>query len=254
MVTRSLCLLFLLALSASAQTPRIPPPESVNRNGLIGRWLVPGYQTGNGLTPTQAWDASGKGNHGTTVASPNYGVVYSRVAMALNGSSQYVIFPDSTTNSNPLWATVASQFTVSAWISIVQTGATQGIITRDRGASTNNRFLQMWVAANGKPTLYLAEYNGVNPILISSATTLSTGVWYNLVVTYNAVDGARLFLNAAMVAASTTKPTLTTNPAYATRIGSLVGGAFFNGALSDVRIYNRALTAAEISAIYRGLQ
>jgi hypothetical protein len=35
-------------------------------------------------------------------------------------------------------------------------------------------------------------------------------------------------------------------------IGSATGIRFFNGMIDDVRIYNRALSAAEIQAIYAG--
>ena len=88
MVTRILIILLALAVSASAQ--RICPPNQVNRNGLVGRWLVPGKQTGNVAFPTLCLDDSGNGNHGSTVSSPNYGIIFSLPAMTFNGSSQYV--------------------------------------------------------------------------------------------------------------------------------------------------------------------
>ena len=103
-------LIILLALTVSVSAQRICPPNQVNRNGLVGRWLVPGKQTGAVATPTLCLDDSNKGNHGTTVASPNYGVIFSRAAMTFNGSSQYVSVPNNSALKPSL------PITISAWV------------------------------------------------------------------------------------------------------------------------------------------
>jgi hypothetical protein len=237
MVTRSLCLLFLLALSASAQTPHIPPPESVNRNGLVGRWLVPGYQTGNGPTPTQVRDASGNSNHGTTVNSPNYGVIYLRPSMTFTGSAQYV------TLGNPSALNItAPPMTLCAWI-------------RRSDASNNPRDIlghgnqgYVWYLANGK--LVLGKQNVSGSAI--GTRVIADNAWHHVVtvysgsVVYHYVDGV---LDSSP---SFSKTFSNGNNLY---LGAdSTQGEYFVGNINDVRIYNRALTADEIKRIYRGVQ
>jgi hypothetical protein len=251
-LTRTLTLLLLLTLSAFAQTPRIPPPESVNRNGLVGRWLVPGYQTGNGLTPTKAMDASGNGNHGTTSGSPNYGVIYSRPAMTFNGSSQYV-----TLSSTPLPAGTATptNFTIAAWVYFSAiSGTKQGRIFNQLSSdSIANQNIAFFVNTNSK--LYYDVFPPSGGYLISPEAVV-VGRWYHLAITRNGSSRA-MYVNGVAVASDTAAETyeglFDVNVA---RIGNL-GTANEHpliGYVTDLRIYSRSLPASAISAFSRGLQ
>jgi hypothetical protein len=250
MVTRSLCLLLLLALSAAAQTPRIPQPESVNRNGLAGMWLVPGYQTGNGLTPTQARDASGRGNHGATVGSPNYGVIYSRAAIMFNGSSQYL----NNTNA-PSLDVADKQLTAMAWILVTTNQpSTVGMICAKQRGSTYTYSLNVRADQPNKPGFSL--YNGTLNPEVWASQAISFGRWYHIAGVYNGTT-MNIYVDG-LVAASPVNTTIDISSAFHTfRVGRNAGSGtsfYFNGSIHDVRIYKRALTAAEIRAIYRGIQ
>jgi hypothetical protein len=254
MVTRYLCLLLLLALSASAQTPRIPPPESVNRNGLVGRWLVPGYQTGNGPSPTKVNDASGKGNHGTTVASPNYGMIYSRMAMTLNGSSQYVSVPNATALQIPL----ASSFSIVLWAKTASADR-QDIYKKSVDSDPSNGifgFTFNGVTAH-KVTFVLRGDNRAGLSYITSTKTVNDGVWHHIVGVKDKAAG-NLLIYVDGVSSATP---VTDNTTSAMTTGSFSIGRsgddnlyYFNGSIFDVRLYSRALAPAEIALIYRGIQ
>jgi hypothetical protein len=82
---------------------------------------------------------------------------------------------------------------------------------------------------------------------LGGPTNVVPGSWYFVAATY---DGSvhRLFVNAEEVA-NGSLPWSTT--ATDVSIGNYFGGThFFNGTIDDIRIYNRALSAAEIAALY----
>jgi hypothetical protein len=264
MVTRSLCLLFLLALSASAQTPRIPPPESVNRNGLVGRWLVPGYQTGNGLTPTQAMDASGKNFNATLVNQPPFLVYKCIPALSLDGAKYATIANSPLGSIGP-----NSTFTLVAWMA---PATAQGPIADRRSAIAIGAAQNDFEAVIGSPYVggspngrnYLSLEVGKSYVASQKAlsqSTYQTNRWYQLVGVFRNggadfyVDGkwqSTIVYNATILSASSNSNIwgIGTEP-------DLFAGTFpykVTGNLADVRIYNRALSAAEIAAIYRGLQ
>jgi hypothetical protein len=251
MVTRSLCLLFLLALSASAQTPRMPPPESVNRNEMVGRWLVPGYQTGNGLTPTQVMDASGRGFHGTTSGNPTYRNIYSRPALDVNGSAKYVTVP----NNSDLNVNV---FSASIWVNIAAAGSKKNVFakTRSSGGTTPSYGLES-LATSSFNAFVLQSYT---PFVYKDAQSIPVvnNSWNHVVMVW---DGAslRLYLNSKLQSGGSGSGS--GNPTYvgasALMIGSRTGGDTLdgiNGSTADFRLYSRVLTPTEIALIYRGLQ
>jgi hypothetical protein len=243
MVTRSLCLLFLLALSASAQTPRIPPPESVNRNGLVGRWIVTGWQTGNGLTPTQARDASGNGNHGTTSGSPNYGVIYSRAAMTFNASSsQYVLCAKAALPTG-------GDVTISLWFQTTNTTVRQVLCSQYANPYPKERiFFELnRTGYGGKVNIF---HNG---ILHYSTQPFSVGKWNHLVFVRSQAFFT-IYQNGVVVLSPSATGVGFQQTAFKIGLSETENADYFTGTLGDVRVYNRAWLASEVSAAYRGLQ
>src|SRR5206468_2767973 len=84
-----------------------------------------------------------------------------------------------------------------------------------------------------------------------SATVRSLNVWYHVAGVYNA--SARtldIYVNGVLNngTLSGTIPASQINSAVNVNIGRRSGGYYFNGVIDDVRIYNRALSQAEIQA------
>ncbi|MDH3738489.1 MAG: DNRLRE domain-containing protein, partial [Alphaproteobacteria bacterium] len=109
--------------------------------------------------------------------------------------------------------------------------------------SGSNRYLRMRIKA-GSTTTTLAD----------SSFNLATGTWYLATATYDNASGMmRLYLDGVEVAstAHAVGGALDTNPAVPVALGANgTAERFFNGILDDVRIYNRALGATEISDLY----
>jgi len=89
-----------------------------------------------------------------------------------------------------------------------------------------------------------------------SSTMLTTGSWYHVAGVYDAsAHTLKLYLNGADNSGTLSGGPVTGSIKNSTAnalIGARSGGSTegFNGTLDEVRIYNRALTAAEISALY----
>ena len=249
MVTRFPILFLALAISASAQV--ITPPNLVNRNGLVGRWLVPGKQTDNVALPTTVLDDSGKGNHGTTVASPNYGIIYSRPAMTFNGSSQYVTSRDSGYPSGTGAYTIACWFLVSQnlGININQSMVEWG--TRSTGNMAGFGY-GSFGSITSTNSLYISQYGGA----VQLKKPVNDGTWHHGCATHTGPLSYTIWLDGR-TAPNTTLGDITTS---ITLSGKLYFGASTDataklaGNLRDIRIYNRVLSALEIRAIYQGQQ
>ncbi len=93
-------------------------------------------------------------------------------------------------------------------------------------------------------------FAGGNGTLYGSAV-LPTNVWSHIAATY---DGAalRLYYNGLLISsqAQTGGIATSTNPLQIG--GDSIYGQFFQGAIDEVRIYNRALAQAEIQADMNG--
>src|SRR5207249_2318423 len=84
-----------------------------------------------------------------------------------------------------------------------------------------------------------------------STTVRSLNVWYHVTGVYNA--SARtldIYVNGVLNngTLSGTVPASQINSAVNVNIGRRSGGFYFNGVIADVRVYNRALSQAEIQA------
>ena len=102
------------------------------------------------------------------------------------------------------------------------------------------------------------ESNGIDAF---GATKVTDNKWHHIVFTYDgsaSASGIKLYVDGALDAI-TTATLGTGNPGTLTDSGFVLGGdkasGFFNGsmplALDDTRIYNRALSAAEVTQLYK---
>ena len=109
-------------------------------------------------------------------------------------------------------------------------------------------YYAFYITSAGK----LAAYLGPGGNIIDPATTaMSINKWYHLALTYNAATNLILYINGA------TEASLSANSNQVSVAGNLwIGGQqtttrYCNCRMRDVRIYNRALSAAEVFAISR---
>ena len=90
---------------------------------------------------------------------------------------------------------------------------------------------------------------------VQNNSALSTGVWYNMCVTYNSSSGYILYQNGTSVDTSNTTGSITVSGSGSAIIGALsTTSRFYDGKISQTLLYNKALTAAEVQQNYNSLK
>ncbi|MEW6303140.1 MAG: choice-of-anchor P family protein [Verrucomicrobiota bacterium] len=193
-----------------------------------------------------ASDTSGNGYHGTASASVTYtaGKVGPQAAQ-FDGASAHVLIP----------RLIGTNFTIALWVKTTDTGGTgaqwwsgKGLV--DGEVSGNTADFGSAVL-NGRFALGIG-----NPdTTVVTTTAINDGAWHHVAATRNADTGEiRLYVDGVLNN-SGTGPTGARAAAPALRIGSIQTGAaagFLNGAIDEVRLYDRALADAEIALLASG--
>jgi len=83
-----------------------------------------------------------------------------------------------------------------------------------------------------------------------SNTALTLGEWHHFVGTYDSAVGRRVYLDGNLVGSGGPNGAITHTRDYPLNIGRYSGGIYFKGKIKNVKIYDRALSAAEILSLY----
>jgi hypothetical protein len=145
-----------------------------------------------------------------------------------NGASSYITTPISGSSSS---------FTVSLWFE-AKSSAEQFFFSNGAFAS---HFIAMGIASG-----YMC--NDASGSCIAGQPAVSTGIWYNYIITYNGV-ALNSYLNSVPSGPITTTLSPLATGAY---IGAFSPSTFFtNGYVADVQIYNTSLSQQEVVALYQ---
>jgi hypothetical protein len=212
-----------------------PPPTS---GGLMAAYSL---DEGSG---TLAHDASGNNNTGTLTNGPLWTTGKYGKALSFDGVNDYVAVP----NSSSLDIS-GKNLTLSLWVNLTDTGNDQVLLAKpwvSSAMSTPYHQYALEFDGNGAKTLdfYFGDTTGTLQGFHLAGYT--PGTWAHVAFTY---DGTTVkgYLNGVQ------KLSVAATQSIQARGNSLllgVDGAFgqaFKGRLDQVRIYNRALTASEIS-------
>ena len=211
---------------------------SANAQSFITNGLV-AYYPFNG----NANDASGTGNNGTvsgaTLIQDRFGT--NNAAYSFNGVDNYISFTGVPTSQVDNW-------TITAWIkpaSLNQLGIAVALGYNDtvNGDGHSLGLSSGTGAVTGNQLFGL--FGGVAWVN-SGFAFASTNQWYQVVMLRS--SGVTTF----HVNGDVTPNSTATSPSAPTsfRIGSENGLWYFNGAIDDVRIYNRALSSNEVAQLY----
>jgi hypothetical protein len=198
--------------------------------------LVAAYGFNEGFGSTVA-DASGTGNTGTvggaTWTTGKYGG-----ALSFSGSSNWVTVPDA--NSLDL-----NKFTISAWVkpAAAQSGWRTAVL-KEIPASGLAYALYVNGVSPSAPAVYLD--NGTEVGTGTGPSSLPVGAWSYVTGSY---DGStlRLYVDGVLKASKASTGTTKTSSGPLRIGGNALWGEWFNGALDEIRIYNRALSATEVA-------
>ncbi len=190
---------------------------------------------------TTAADSSGGGKNGTLTGGATWAAGRNGNAVSLSGSSQYVSLPSGVVSG-------LNDFTIATWVRVNTLSDWARIF--DFGTGTNTyMFLTPRASGAGLRFAITTGSNGSEQQI--NATALPAGVWKHVAVTLSGstgilyVDGVEVARNTAM----TLKPSSlgTTNLNYIGR--SQWSDPYLNGLVDDFKVYNKALSASEISTL-----
>jgi hypothetical protein len=202
----------------------------VHNTGLVAAY---GFDETSGTT---AVDALGHRN-GTLVGgvtrttSGRFGS-----ALTLDGASGMVTVPDDST------LRLASGMTLEAWVRPSALSNVSSILTKDQTSGFSYSLL-----ANTAANVPSANVFTTSALAAAGPASLALGTWTHVAETW---DGStvRLYIDGAEVANQPAAGSLAANAGQLKIGGSSTAGQFFNGLVDEVRVFNRARTAAEIAS------
>jgi hypothetical protein len=139
-------------------------------------------------------------------------------------------------------------FTVAHWVKVTGFKSFAGIFNNRSSASGNIGFHTRTDDTNSLSALI--DFGTTSKKL--AVTNAATGTWYHVAVSVDRAGSMKLYVNGALsgqVDISAFSATSLTNPDNV-RLGRDQGSNYFNGVLDDLRLYNSALSAAEIQNLY----
>jgi GH43 family beta-xylosidase len=228
--------------TTSTPTPVTPPTFQPPTNtpvpgtGPIGWWKLD-----NNLN-----DSSGNGRNGTGSGSPTFTTGKFNQAINLNGTSQFVTAPNSVNTTG--------SFSVSAWVRLTSLTGYRTIASQD-GNTISGFYLQYHQAAGNKFAFAMKASDSDSSTLTEALSTSSpaTNTWYHVVGVRNKANNTiLLYVNGVL------QQTLAYSAAWNATGSTIIGAAKFSGnrvdrlqgQIDSVRIYNRALTAAEVTTLF----
>jgi hypothetical protein len=184
---------------------------------------------------------------GTLTNGPVWTPGRSGNAVTLDGVDDYVALPT--------FSVTGSALTISAWIrnSSFTSGIEQRFMSKGLGTTTGGAYWTLGTDGGATPRLRFRLRTGTTTTMVTASSgNLQVNTWYHAAATY---DGARmrLYLNGIEVGSTAKTGTLATSASVPVSIGrnpSETGTNFLRGAVDDLRIFNRALTAAEVTTLF----
>jgi hypothetical protein len=220
--------------------------ETIVTSGLVLNLDAgnPASYPGSGTTWT---DLSGNSNTGTLTNGPTYSSANGG-SIVFDGSNDYVDCGDREIFKIP------SQLTLEAFFNISTYAGWSGIIGK---SNTSKGVYVMHLSASAQRIRF--SYNSVNPWnvnIIDGNYPLTTNQWVHSIITYDG-SNVNFYINGSIDKSQNIGSiTFDTGAGYPVTLGQDPPGAneFFNGRISNAKIYNRALSATEISQNYNALK
>jgi len=208
----------------TAVVPSGPPP------GRVGAWS---FDEGSGITVS---DQSGSNNTGTITNATWAGAGNGKFgnALSFNGTNAFVSVPDSASLD------VTTGMTLEAWVKPTTVTNFRTIAVKE---TSGNLVYGLYAGSDtNKPQ---SQVTVGTPRLVDAPSAIPTGSWSHVAMTYDGTT-ERLYVNGTQVASGAFSGTISTSNSPFKIGGNAIWGEWFNGLIDEVRLYNRALSAAEI--------
>ena len=206
----------------------------------------------NGIAYYKMSDATDQlGNYNGTATDVNFNTVGKfGFAGAFNGSSSYI---DTTYNFG-----TDSSYSISLWEKTSVTSTRQGLFgVWIASGSNNGPGINFGIDASNNFEFMIANGSSNWSDTSISASSYTDGNWHNLILVINGTS-VKLYADGnttpiANLTSSVSAGTSTSNNLALGRLGNYPG-LYFNGSIDQVRIYDSALSAANVTTLYNEIE
>ncbi len=215
------------------------------QNGLIGQWSFDGAD----VSGTTAYDRSGSGNNGTLTGGSVVAIGKIGQALSFDGVDDYVSVANGGGLNN------LGTGSISMWVKWSGTqdagaGSTYGPVT---SRQSNGVFSNQILALDGSSpaTAHIIWMPYGFSIALTGATPVGNGRWRHVVITYTS-GSHTLYLDGVVDGTGSTAGAPQNDSSVPLSIGAWSGdgGGYSTSLIDDVRVYNRILSASEVSQLY----
>lgn len=227
-------LLFLPLMVSAGVIFRTPTSLGLT-SGLVGHWTFDGAD----IYGTSARDKSGNGNHGTISGTPQ--ITLGKIGQGLESGRNGV---GSTVAKSTFSGITGYPFTLSVWTAATpgNNGSMRSVIHLYTDATHYHAI--GWVGTTG--VVRIAGESG-GGFVAKSGSTVGLNKWVHMVGVFNSATDRVLYIDGVVDTTDNVSIPEVPNP---TGLNAFYGAGASYMKADDVRIYNRALSANEISRLY----
>jgi large repetitive protein len=203
-------------------------------NGIIGRWNL---SEGSGTTAT---DSSSTANNGTIAAGTwTTGHLGTDNAWATTSTAKITV------PANSAYTALSSGVTLSCWAKLPTTVPGYGTLAVLASSPSWSNGFGLAADNSGNLLFFINNWSTSRALIAHSSYR---GAWHHYAGTYDQ-SNIRLYVDGSQVA-SAAYSTAMSVPASPISIGNFTGAAAINGPLQLFKLWNRALSASEASALF----
>jgi len=208
-------------------------------NSNLTMWVDAGQTASYSGSGTNWVDISNSGSNVSLVNSPTFNSLNAGGAFRFNSSlTQY-----GTGAGTPVGLTA---YTKSIWFNL-NSLADNNLIS----SSVGGHFMFF----GGTSKLYSGHTAWAGfPTTYPSTANFSVGVWYNVCLTFDTTNGMTLYINGVQDSVYTAQKTAVSGTGQCNLGCFAPGGNLLNGVIAQAMVYNRVLTADEVSQNYNALR
>jgi len=229
-------ILLMSSLTRAQQKPMLGSQliqgHPINR-GLVGRWL---FNEGGG---DSVCDVSGNNNTGSLINNTSWSIDTKGSVLSFSGVSQYVSIPDK---ESFRFDSSTQDFTVATWM-------------RNSGGETNQSIVDKRDGDNDGwcvRTIAGVVWFSLSARDVKGTININDGEWHHVVCVARRSSTGQVYIDGdpdgSAVSISGTTMSTTTDIYFGAATYTI--SYEFTGDMSDVSIYNRALTPGEIQQLY----
>jgi len=166
----------------------------------------------------------------------------SNTALVLDGNSSFV-------NTTLMGGLTNDQGSIVGWFNLSALPSATGRYFYFAGESQYGNDFDLQIETDNR--IYIYTDSGGNAVDPTPLTTNDLGLWHFVAATFTSSLSRNLYLDGVLVASNVPGAhSASGNGTFAMGASDVFGGRFFQGSLADIAVFNRQLSATEISNMY----